>query len=229
MKNLPRYSIASILAVIAIVAVALAALRTPSYLWANVTSSLALGTLVVAVINVIYSREGVRAYWVGFSLCGGIYFAVCTLPGLHDSVCPRLATEVALDLLYPHVSPASAAPGFGWIAEMVQVRTPGAPAIDQTVSGVNGSVRYVYSSPTPMGSAIVVPEVPASQWAAWNEPDRTIGVGYPIGTVPLCSSEAFRRIGHAMFTLVFAVLGGTFARHRYRISVTRTPDANPSL
>ena len=46
--RLPRFSIASILAVIAIFAVALAALRSPSYLWANVTFSLALCALVVA-------------------------------------------------------------------------------------------------------------------------------------------------------------------------------------
>ena len=40
-----------------------------------------------------------------------------------------------------------------------------------------------------------------------------------IGTVALCSSEAFRRIGHAMFTLLVAVLGGSYARRRYRKSI----------
>ena len=45
--RLPRFSIASILAVIASLAVALAALRSPLYLWANVTFSLALVALVV--------------------------------------------------------------------------------------------------------------------------------------------------------------------------------------
>ena len=58
-----------------------------------------------------------------------------------------------------------------------------------------------------------------SPWAAWTQPDRTVGVGYQIGSVSLGSSEAFRQIGHSMFTLLVAVLGGTFARHRYRTCV----------
>ena len=105
--KLPRYSIASILAVIALVAVALAALRTPSYLWANITSSLALIALFAATINLIFGRGAGRAYWIGFLLCGGSYFAVSSLPGLRESICPRLLTEVALDLLYPQISPPS--------------------------------------------------------------------------------------------------------------------------
>ena len=64
--RLPRFSIASVLAVIAIFAVALAALRSPSYIWANVTFSLALGALFVGVINVVYVRGAGRAYWLGF-------------------------------------------------------------------------------------------------------------------------------------------------------------------
>ena len=109
--RLPRFTIASVLAVIAILAVALAALRSPSYLWVNVTFSLALGALVVGIVNAIYGRDAGRAYWVGFSLCGGIYFAICSLPGLRDSVCPRLVTEVVFDFLYPHLSPAATPSG----------------------------------------------------------------------------------------------------------------------
>ena len=65
------------------------------------------GALVVGIINLIYGRNAGRADRVGFSLCGGIYLAICSLPGLRDSVCPRLATEVVFDLLYPYLSPAA--------------------------------------------------------------------------------------------------------------------------
>src|SRR5271165_4104232 len=108
--RLPRYSIANLLALIAILAVALAALRRPSYLWANVTFSCALAAVVAAVLSAVYSRQAARAYWLGFSLCGGIYLSVCSMPGLRESVCPRLVTEVILDFLYPQLSPPQPTP-----------------------------------------------------------------------------------------------------------------------
>ena len=78
----PRFSIASILAIIGIVGIALAAFRDPSYLWASVTFSTAFAALVLAIINVLYSRGARRAYWAGFALCGWAYFAICSVPGL---------------------------------------------------------------------------------------------------------------------------------------------------
>ena len=106
----PHFSIASLLAVIGILGVALAALVNPSYLWANVTFSMAFAAIVLAIINTVYGREARRAYWLGFSLCGGIYFAVCSVPSLRDSLCPRLATEAIFDFLYPHMAPPMPTP-----------------------------------------------------------------------------------------------------------------------
>jgi hypothetical protein len=167
----PRYSIASGLAIIGILGVALAAFRDPSYLWANVTFSAALAALVLAIINAVYSRGARRAYWLGFALCGWAYFAITSVPGLRQSLCPRLVTEVIFDLLYLNVAP----------------------------------------------QAPVAPPAPEIGWSAWSQPDRTNGVGYPIGTVSLVSSEAFRQIGHSMAALLVAVLGGIYARGRYAV------------
>jgi hypothetical protein len=210
--GLPRFSIASILAVNAILAVALAALRSPSYLWANLTFSLALGAIAVAIINVVYSRAAGRAYWFGFALCGGIYFALCSMPGLRDSVCPRLVTEVVFDFIYPHLSP-------------IEAPLPSVPVFTVRRRAIPGQLSAKYTLTGNTGVTVVGQPQPPSNppWAAWTEPDRTIGVGYQIGTVSLRSSEAFRHIGQSMFTLLVAVLGGTFARHRYRISVRERP------
>ena len=89
----PHFTIASLLAVIGVLGIALAALRNPSYLWANVTFSLALAALVLATINAVYGRGARRAYWLGFTLCGGTEPSDLLVPGLRESVCPRLATE----------------------------------------------------------------------------------------------------------------------------------------
>ena len=110
----PRFSIASILAIIGIVGIALAVFRDPSYLWASVTFSTTFAALVLAIINVLYSRGARRAYWAGFARCGWAYFAICSVPGLRESLCPRLVTEVIFDILYPHVAPQPPPPAPGW-------------------------------------------------------------------------------------------------------------------
>jgi len=76
----PHFSIASLLVVIGVLGIALAAFRNPSYLWANVTFSVAFAAIVLAIINTIYGRSANRAYWLGFALRGGTYFATCTVP-----------------------------------------------------------------------------------------------------------------------------------------------------
>jgi hypothetical protein len=214
--RLPRFSIANGLAIIAILAVALAALRTPSYLWANVTYSLALGAVVVAIINVVYGREAGRAYWLGFSLCGGIYLTVCSAPLLRDSVCPRLVSETILDFLYPHLSPAQTTPLTiveGWNGNGASVPTLNPFALSPFYSTVRTPVQMpVLAGPQPQS--------PVSRWADWTQPDRVISSRFQTAMVPLCSSEAFRQIGHSMFTLLVAVVGATFTRHRYRINMT---------
>jgi hypothetical protein len=85
--------------------VSLAAFRDPSYLCANIAFSVALATLVLAIINVLYGRGAGRACWAGFALCGWAYFSICPIPGLRESLCLRLVPEVVLDLIYPHLTP----------------------------------------------------------------------------------------------------------------------------
>ncbi len=214
--RLPRFSIASGLTLIAILAVALAALRNPSYLWANVTYSLALGAVVVAFVNAVYSREAGRAYWLGFSLCGGIYLTVCSVPVLRDSVCSRLLTETILDFLYPHLSPASSTPSSSTVA---------------STSGGGSLPELVVSTPFPKSGPtfVAVPQPPVlPRWAEWTEPDRMISSRIQFATVALHSSEAYREIGHSMFTLLLGVLGANFARHRYRIIVGERPGSQPA-
>ena len=224
----PRFSIASLLAVIGILGVALAALRNPSYLWANVTFSLAFAVLVLAIVNAVYGRGARRAYWLGFTVCGGTYFAVCSMPGLRDSVCPRLATEVIFDLLYPIIAPPSPPPpvtttwammpNSGQMMMTSQMR-PKARAQAGGMGGTGGGGgRWMIGGAV---TASPAPPVPESRWSAWSEPDRSVGVGYQIGTVSLVSSDAFRQIGHSLVTLLAAVLGAVYARSRYETWVAR--------
>ena len=197
----PRFPIAGVLTIIGILGVALAAFRDPSYLRANITFSVAFAALVLAIINVLHGRGARRACWAGFALCGWAYFSICSVPGLREALCPRLVTEVVLDLLYPHVAPQPPPPRAG--------------------IAVNSRALYTIA----VGTGPSAPSTPESRWSAWSRPDRTVGVGYPIGTVSLVSSEAFRQIGHSLAALLAAVLGGLHARGRY--TAWATPDGGP--
>jgi hypothetical protein len=226
--RLPRFKIGDGLALIAILAVALAALRTPSYLWANVTYSLALGAVVVAIVNFVYGREARRAYWLGFSLCGGIYLTVCSVPVLRDSVGTRLVTEAILDFIYPHLSPASAtSPSTVPLVVAASTASLSFTVSGTTINGPQGPI--ISSSPGSYGISTFVAQPqppPPSRWAEWTQPDRVISSRIQTAPVALCSSEAFRQIGHSMFTLIVAVLGATFARHRYLARMTDRPTSH---
>jgi hypothetical protein len=98
-------------------------------------------------------------------------------------------TEVALEVLYPQLSP--------------EATTPQATRLSGPSRSTQGR---------------------ASRFA-WIEPDRTTSPGP--GIISLKSSEAFRQIGHSMFALLFAIIGGNFARHRYRITAKNRPVIAP--
>jgi hypothetical protein len=189
----PRFSVARLLAVIALCGVGFAALRSPSHLWASAVFAVALGSLPLALLNAIYRRERQRAFWVGFLVCGAAYFAATKGPWFRDEFGPRLVTTAALDLLYIRVAPPPTGAGgdpFTWAKAAV---------LDES-----GSKEYfTFVSP------------PRTQWAEWTEPDRTTGLGLQVSKITLVSPETFRSIGHSLFTLVLAALGGLYAGVRY--------------
>jgi hypothetical protein len=153
----PRFSIAALLVVVAVCGVLFAALSSPSDLWAKGLFTLALGALVVAVINVLFSGGCSRAFWAGFLIAGGTYFVVSTTPGLRDHLVPQLFTELVLDQIYRDIvarshSVRAIGSNFGMASRIANLRD-GLPALQQT--------------------------------------------------------------SHSLFTLLFAALGGAYARLRY--------------
>ena len=204
----PRFRIAGLLAAIVLAGVAFAALRSPSYLWANTVYTAACVALLVAAIHAALGHGRPRAFWAGFLMAGGSYFVVYSVPSLRESICPRLLSEPLLDLLYTQAAPPPARPTGPSGAGM----GGGMPGPDRGAMGSGGMLSTMmagYGSPTPP------PPAPPSRWAAWTEPDRTSGVGYQIGTIALVSPEPFRQVGHSLLILAFGALGGLYARHRF--------------
>lgn len=199
----PRFHIGRLIAFIALCGVGLAALRSPSGLWASLMFTVAPATLVVALINVIAGRGGSRAYWAGFALCGWGYFAANFAPWVGEAIGPRLVTTALLDILYPSISPPTPPPAGGW-------------AGGGGGTGMGSSMGGGMPGGSPgMGGPGWSPPPEPGRWQVWTEEDRGSGLGAIAGSVVLASPETFRRIGHSILTILLAGLGGWYARSRF--------------
>lgn len=226
-----RFSIANLLLFIVALGVSFAALRNPSQLWANAWFSVALATLTIAVLAAVYRRGKRRAFWVGFASCGWLYLVLALGPWLESAVGSFLVTTAILDVVYPQIVPAPPPPASSAPASGMGGGMPGGTMMTAPGTGF-GAYAPPPSAPGMMGSGMMmtggamsaVP--PPSAWSNWTVPDQYTGLGESIGNVPLVSSEPFRRIGHSLFALLCALLGGALAR---RFASTREVDEHPAI
>jgi hypothetical protein len=96
-----RISIRGLMTAIVLLAAGLAALRSPTPLWANLWFSLTLAALVLAIPTAVYCRGQDRAFWVGFASAGWVYFLLALAPWFQSEFGFQLATTTVLDLLAP--------------------------------------------------------------------------------------------------------------------------------
>ena len=189
-----RVSIAALLGGIALFGVAFTALIHPSPLWGNTFYSLTLGTLTIAVLAAIYGRGRRRAFWVGFSTCGWAYFLAIFGPEPISHAEPNLVTTAILEILYPYTIPR-AVPG------SAQAQAP-APLIASArrVAKTHGDGGTVILTGA-FGGGGKAPVVPPTPWEIWTTSDRTMMFNQ-------ARPKVFRKIGHSMFCLLFALAGG---------------------
>ena len=97
------FTIRGLMAFVAILALAIFALRTPSRFWANAWFSLALAGVSFAITAAVASAGERRAYWSGFAVAGGLYFAFALAPWIDERTSHQLLTTTILDLVSPYV------------------------------------------------------------------------------------------------------------------------------
>jgi hypothetical protein len=97
------FSIRGLMTVIAIIGLALVSLRTPSRIWANAWYTLAMGGVTLAIPAAVASHDERRAFWIGFAVCGGVYFLFALAPGVDQQASHQLLTTAMLDIASPHL------------------------------------------------------------------------------------------------------------------------------
>jgi hypothetical protein len=100
-----RFSVADLLVTVGLCALSLACLIYASTPWATAVLSVALASLVLALIGVIYRRGERQAFWAGFAICGWAYLILSYSPWFTPYPRSQLVTSKLLEWAYPLLIP----------------------------------------------------------------------------------------------------------------------------
>jgi hypothetical protein len=139
-----RFSIAGLMFVVLVTAIALAALRSPSQIWAGVLLLATLAALCIALVGAFCRSGPARGGWIGFAVFGWVYMGAAFEP---YEFWPKLPTQNLLEWLSPRLGgPAGPFAGFG--------------GMGGGMGGMGGGMRSIGSFGGGFGgaAAVIVPE-----------------------------------------------------------------------
>jgi uncharacterized membrane protein YeaQ/YmgE (transglycosylase-associated protein family) len=202
-----RLSIRALMAVIVVSAIGLAAIRNASDLWAGLLLMIVLGFVGAAILGAIFSRGARRAWWTGFALFSGGYLVLALVPWLSA----QLGTTQLLN--YVHARAVTST-----IASFELSRLDKNTVLYRIVSpdgGVHESkvADSVYKSTG--GSELLDSIAPVNRW-------RSALPG-------AANHDQFQRVGHSLFALLAALVGGTVAVWFYEKQVRAEAATTMSL
>jgi hypothetical protein len=187
----PRFNIASLLALIVVFGVGIAALREASDLWDNGLFNFVLGILLTSILLAIHRTDARRAFWLGFALFGWAYLGLALIPPIES----RLITTKALARLGA-TAPRPIAAGLAYF--------------DYDNDGQMDIYIANNSQPNTVYRNIGNGAFQDVSVAAGSKPASKL-YNFLVGAAPPLTSgtsENFVRIGHSLFALVAALVGG---------------------
>jgi hypothetical protein len=199
----PTISIRMLLAIVAFIALACTALVWANGIWATTLFTAALGVLLFAVLALILRRGVKQAFWIGFAVFGWGYLWMAHWPngdyafsmsgGFGGGTRQWTLQQGEEDSLATTRLLAYAY--LNWLTKIRTAPTPTSPPtpVTYTVGAYEGQPVIVGAG----GSA------PATAPTA------------PAGT-PFPSMHEFMRVGHSLFIIVFALVGGWLGTILYR-------------
>lgn len=192
-----RLSIRTLMAFVLIFAVGLAALRNANDLWAGVMLLFALAVVGVAVIGGVILRGRERCWWAGFAFFGGGYLALAIGPWFGSADQSRLVTTHLLESVRAKVVTSNIArfemSALDRSSVRLRVMTDDGGVITKTMA------KSVVNSTS--HSDLLASMTPANRWHS---------------ALPgAANHESFLLVGHSLFALLAAFLGGTVAVRFY--------------
>ena len=205
-----QFSLRSLLVAVAAVAVGTAALLNANAWWASGLFTIEISLLFFAGIEVIF-RRGQSAFWIGYLLAGSMYLLI---------LMASFTNELGSPLHYRTLPTTNVIIwGYSWLPDSAKVShlqtSPGG-------SGMTGGNFPVYGSTVP-GASGSMPGGSMPGFGMMPGMSSAVVVANP----SYVDLTLFIQIGHALFAICLAWLGGTVAHWRYGKRADREPANGP--
>lgn len=220
MASLFQFSIRSLLVAVTIAAVGIAALLNANPWWEAGAWLIALGMLACSILLCIYRREMQRAYWLGFAIFGGLYLGLLVFTSLTSWNYQLLPSQLS-QLAYEWVMPDSRRSQY-----LAQPANPLSPATTTAYS-------YTGFGPYQPPNTTFVPAPPVAVVPTYSPAPLPVGSPAPATgafgaawtpNAQYVPPERFVSIGHTLWLLLAAAIGGKICQWIYR---TRPPETSP--
>lgn len=234
--NRIRVSIAGIMVFVLVSALGVAALRSPTPLWAGGVFTLALAGLGLAAPGMLYRKGGRRAFWVGFAAFGWGYWIVSLSPWVGEVVQPRLITTFALQDMRDRLdTPVIGGPRFDDVLQREFEAMPQVIELSAAKDEMQAKVDLARTQVQTIGDAAFATykkldaqlkeyrqQYHDLQLKLFPSLRRRLNASSTAGPE---ADERFQRIGHSLFALLSGLLGGMIAvRFHQTRDTTSCPD-----
>lgn len=202
-----RFSLKWLFGIVAMAAFGCAALANANLWWSTGTYSVAIGLMILATIASVLKRGRVHAFWLGFTIAGAGYLYAASLnkpagsfgsSGLENSRDGRLITTQLLDRIYQR-----------WI---LKTRAVAQPALGG--GGFGGGGFGGGGMPAGFGGQ--------SQPLPGTATGGRVPPMVPSQVVVGSTLEEFTTVGHSLFAIAFAFIGGWLGKAFYAANRNET-------
>jgi hypothetical protein len=200
----PTISIRAMLCVVAFVGLACMALARANSIWATVMFTGALAVISLGLLAAILLRGARQAYWAGFALFGWLYLWMAHWPSDTGWIGPNQPASWRLQQNETGPLATTRLLAHAYLNWLPMVRTPQVVSTAATPieTSSDGSTFVISSGSLGVGGfvdpAAPPPTVPVP-----------VAISYPL-------MHEFMRIGHSLFTIIVAGVGGALATYLYQ-------------
>lgn len=219
--RLRTVSLAGLMLAIVVAGIGLIALKDPHGLYASGAYTLALGSLVAALVGVAFGRGGVRAFWGGFAIVGWAYFLLSFGVAVEPPTARTWAGSwIRLGIAVSPASPAGQDEGPDLLTTRLLVLLH--QNLPPVVGSVGQRIRVQWGGPNNYYPARIL-EAKQGQYLIHYEdgsatPDEWVGPN----RVQAGGPRAFVQVGHCLLTPLLAWIGGRLA-----LALRRSPQDRP--